>query len=296
MTWTPCSFRNRNGRELRGLFFDPPPERPPFPLGVVYLPGFVLGYSAVHRLGLHVLDRFSQAGFPGLVFDHAGVGESEGDSLCGAHDELSRHVASGGLLADTIDALGYFGSARPVERMLLIGHCGGALTASYAGAVDTRVVGLALLSPPALEVGEPDAAMPEGAVNQRLRFYRTRLTSGRSWTNLMLGRTDYRTLAKTMLSKVRITVGGAPSLRLNPRLLEAVRTVSRRGRVLIIAGDHDEQIRELNEFMRAVTGQGVTYKILPDTSHGFVTDESMSLLTAELDAFVHAAASLEANR
>jgi pimeloyl-ACP methyl ester carboxylesterase len=292
MSTVACSFRNRDGLEIRGLFFDPPADRSPAPLGIVYLPGFVLGYSAVHRLGLEVLDRFSRAGYPGYVFDQAGVGESDGESLAGPHEDLARHVADGGLVADTLEALQHFAGARAVTRLLLIGHCGGALTASYAGMRDKRVAGLVLLSPPVLKVGEPDAPVPVEAVNQRIRFYRTRLTSGRSWSNLILGRTDYRMLARTVWSKVRFAVGGAPTLAFNERLVEAVLAVARRGRVLIIAGDHDDQIRELNEFTRSVTNAGLAYTILPDTSHGFVTDESMDLLTAEMDAFAARVASL----
>lgn len=285
MTGNPCEFVNRNGHVLRGLFFDPPPASPSR-LGLVYLPGFVLGYTAVHRLALELLSGLAEHGYPGYVFDHAGVGESDGETLCGSHEALTRHVVGGGLLDDTIDALAHFRSARGVERLVLIGHCGGAITASYAASADPSVAGLILLSPPVMPVGEPSLRMPEEAANQRLRFYLAKVTSGRSWARLAFGQTDYRTLARTLWSKLMAKAAPAPAHAFNTRLMAAIRAVGKRGRVLLVVGDHDEEIREISAMMAVINADALTFKVLPDTSHGFVTDESLGRLKTEVEAFV----------
>lgn len=285
MNGTPCSFRNREGYLLHGLCFDPPPTVRQTGLGIVYLPGFVLGYSAVHRLGLDVLSALAEAGHPGFVFDHSGIGESEGPSLTGSHDALTRHVVGGGLVDDTLEALRYFRSCRPVERLLLVGHCGGALTASYAGAADSTVAALALLSPPVLPVGEPSVPMPEEAANQRLRLYLAKLTSGQAWRRLLFGRSDYRILGKTLLTKVARPLRRGAAHAFNERFVSAVRAVGRRGHVLLIVGDHDEEFRELCEMVELVGGPTITHATLADTSHGFVTDESMAHLLDRVSVF-----------
>ena len=291
MTVTPCAFRNRDGHLLRGLFFDPPPPRRAAGVGLIYLPGIVLGYTAVHRLACEVLGWGARAGVPGYVFDHAGIGYSEGATLAGTHEALAYHVNSGGLVPDTLEAMRHFRLERAVERILFVGHCAGALTASYAAGEDPGVAGMVLLSPPPLRSAGPDgsaAPMPAEAATQRLRLYREKLLSGRAWGRLASGRTDYRTLVRAIRARLPRASRRAADLPFNERLIEGIRAVSRRGQVRIIAGDHDERVRELAEMVRCVEGPRVSSVVLPDTSHGFVTDESMRLLSNEIDGFLRA--------
>lgn len=299
MTVTPCAFRNRDGHLLRGLFFDPPVPGAPARLGIIYLPGIVLGFTAVHRLASEVLARLARAGVPGYVFDHAGIGYSEGPTLSGSHEALAYHVNSGGLVEDTIEAMRHFRAERGIERFVLIGHCAGALTASYVGAREGGIAGMILLSPPPLRSAGPDGAaapMPVEAANQRLRLYRRKLLSGEAWARLFSGRTDYRTLLRALRARLTGSRRRRPSLPFNDRLIDGIRAVSRRGRVLILAGDHDERINELVALTQEVAAASVEHRVLPDTSHGFVTDESMRLLFGELDRFVQAVSGRPASR
>jgi hypothetical protein len=51
-------------------------------------------------------------------------------------------------------------------------------------------------------------------------------------------------------------------------------------------GDHDEEFRELSALVQLVGSSTITQATLADTSHGFVTDESMARLLALVADFV----------
>src|SRR5215471_11787114 len=144
-------LRNARGRAVKGIIVRPatPAARP---LGFVWVSGIVLGCAAVHRIGLAVAREVARAGHFACLSDPSGVGESEDDYPSGTHQELTAWVEAGNLVDDTLEAARFFARTTSVSSLALVGHCGGALTAMYAGAKDPQVRGMMLLSPPPVPI------------------------------------------------------------------------------------------------------------------------------------------------
>lgn len=290
-------FTNTRGQAVKGIVFGAGSGE----TGVVYLPGIVLGMTAVHRMGLGLAASLATAGYPTYLFDPAGVGESEGDFPAGTHPEVSAWVEAGHLVDDTLEALDAFVARAGLARVVLIGHCGGALTASYAAARHPAVAGALLICPPSLaSAAAPDALDRESVAATYRQQYLAKLSSPEAWLRLVRGHSSYRTIARLALGKLRRTLepwigrlrpaAGAPPEAprrvFNDRLRAALDTAHARGVALAaVFGDRDPELEAFRDLLRVIAAE-LPLRVFPDTSHGFVTEASMALLTAEVHRFV----------
>jgi pimeloyl-ACP methyl ester carboxylesterase len=294
-------FENSIGETLKGMVVAPESEGARRGVGFVYLPGIVLGTTAVHGLGLKVGEHLAEAGYTTVLFDQPGVGESEGDFPSGTHEELSTWVAEGGLLDGTIEIVDWTRSRLGLERVALIGHCGGALTAVDCAARHDGVVGVFLISPPPLrrEKGEREVERPEVA-DEYFTLYVRKLFDLEPWKNLITGKTDYRTLATVVRSKLgrafRSSVGGGGSSqgeaaieddgRFNPRLVGSMKRSLELGKKMtVIFGDRDVDMNNFRDFYRFHLDERVPLVVIDDSSHGFTTPEGQNRLTDEILRF-----------
>jgi len=136
LSYQEVSFQDRSGATLRGWYI-PPPE-PQVPRGA---PAVVYGHGngTDRRHWLPVAWEVHQAGFGQLLFDFAGRGESDGDTITLGPRE------SEGLIA----ALDYLESREEIDptRLALAGRSMGASAACLAAGRDPRVRALILDSP-----------------------------------------------------------------------------------------------------------------------------------------------------
>src|SRR5262249_52799553 len=137
-------FTNAAGRTIKGVLYGAPTRG----TGVIYVPGIVLGATAVHRLGIEMARELAGDGHLVCLFDPSGVGESEGDYPSGTHQQLTTWIESGSCVADTLEAIDHVTQGGGVRRVVLVGHCGGALTAIYAAARHPAVHAAMLICPP----------------------------------------------------------------------------------------------------------------------------------------------------
>jgi pimeloyl-ACP methyl ester carboxylesterase len=296
-------FTNRAGRAVKGVVYGHDAGRPR--VGVVYLPGIVLGATAVHRLGIDLARQLTQDGAPVCLFDPSGVGESEGDFPAGTHQELAVWVEGGNCLDDTLQTIDFFQARTGVREVVLVGHCGGALTAIYAAARHPAVSGALLICPPTVAMGRSHELDREGVARIYFTQYLDKLRSREAWLRLLRGRSSYRTILRLLTGKARRqlervrskvrppipTAGAAEPRAFNPRLLGALRTAhAARKRLAIVFGDRDPDIEDFRDFHRRHVPAEVSTRIFDETSHGFVTEESMALLFGEIRRFVGAAA------
>jgi pimeloyl-ACP methyl ester carboxylesterase len=295
-------FTNRQGSTIKGVVYGHDAARRR--VGVVYLPGIVLGATAVHRLGIDLARQLTQDGIPVCLFDPSGVGESEGDFPAGTHQEVAAWVEGGSCVDDTLQAIDFFQARTGVRELVLVGHCGGALTAIYAAARHPAVSGALLICPPTVAMGHTDELDREGVARIYLTQYLDKLRSREAWLRLLRGHSSYRTILRLVMGKARRQLDGVRSrLRppaapvaagaqrtFNPRLLGALRTAhAERKRLAIVFGDRDPDIEDFRDFHRRHVPAEVSTRIFDDTSHGFVTEESMALLFGEVRRFVGAA-------
>jgi pimeloyl-ACP methyl ester carboxylesterase len=301
---TPLKFVNRNGQAVKGVVVTPE-DTAASSTGFVYLPGIVLGSVAVHRLGLKVADRLAAQGHSTILFDQAGIGESEGDHPTGSHLELCGWVEGGALVADTLSAIDLFMAKTGVTQVGVLGHCGGALTAMYTAAKHPAVKGVFLISPPTYRMGAVPELEKQNVVDEYFGLYLRRLVTLESWKRLLAGKSDYATLVKVLRKRIGrklAALRGAPEPAspaaaasspaaespFNEALIESLNKVLGAGvQLTIVFGDRDPNLAEFHEFRAKFLPPSVPATIFEATSHGFVTEESLRLLFEAVDQFAN---------
>lgn len=140
-----------------------------------------------NRLHVRIARALATVGVSCVRFDLSGIGDSPARS-----DGLSVVQVFESEPREIMDAL----SERGYERFVLIGICSGADCAQRVAGIDPRVAGAILINPHDLE---EDPAWQAHAYS---RYYLTRsVTNPRAWLNLFTGRTNYRRLLSSLLTR-----------------------------------------------------------------------------------------------
>lgn len=263
MTRLPLTFRSR-GEELVGVVTVPPGVRDRADVGVV----FALSGSR-GRLGnsFHYpffSRAFAAAGVPTFRFDPAGIGDSSGSVAAGELRGLYREIQCGLFVDDTLAAVEAFRRRVEVRRLLLLGVCGGAITALLAAPRVPALDGLVLLSLPVLLDDPPGVLVPAPlptayARAVLVRSYARKLLSPSAWARFVAGRSDRRgilrfAMASLRPSRRRAVDPGAPhpNPRFNPRVVSALDAVVARAPVLVLFGEGDALRQHWEEDLRRV--------------------------------------------
>jgi pimeloyl-ACP methyl ester carboxylesterase len=281
-------FKNRENLAVKGIFLKPGRDVTAKKTGVVYLAGSVLGSTAVHRLGIDVVDLLSAQGYCGYIFDHSNTGESEGSLESGWSNKLIQIVIDGHMVDDTLAAIENFKNTQGIKEVVLIGHCGGGLTALYTASRLDCVKGVVLISTPILWEGDNDIEKSAGSVREYSQLYKRKLLSLDSWKKLFTGKTDYGLLFGFLKNRLwrsvsKKTIAARP---INKKFMDAFNKVKKDKKMLFIMGDRDPGVEEYKSFAKINLADSRESRILKDTSHGFVTHDSMELLFREIGAFI----------
>jgi pimeloyl-ACP methyl ester carboxylesterase len=285
MKRSPFSFTNKHGLRIKGIIFEPQGGMI-HKTGVIYLPGIVLGMTAVHRLGIDIACDLQVAGFPVLLFSHSRICESEGEFFSGTSEEFANFVKKGGFVEDTMEAISAFCAKCQLDNVVLIGHCGGALTAVYTAVKHSRVKKSILISPPLVGEIQETKAMTKGQSKELLTLYKYRLFSWKSWKRLLFGQSDYGQIFRMIRTKIAGTrppkkvAGQNPNI--NEQLIRGLESIGKKTDVTVVYGDRDQGIEEFRNYHDLFQRWNIRSQILPDTSHGFVTADSMRLLMEEI--------------
>lgn len=147
-----------------------------------------------------------------LRFDQSGTGDSEGFVASNIPmNDFFLMVMKGRFVEDTLQVLDWTRSNFPDFKIILMGQCGGCLSAAYSGAERLQdVYGYVLLAPPVLYL--PEQQKEEDAIRtfdaqQTLRGYMRKVCLFRSYINLVKGKSDlmlfFRSLESVVASKIR---------------------------------------------------------------------------------------------
>lgn len=291
MTRVPVTFASR-GEELVGIVTLPAGVRDRADVGVV----FALSGSR-GRLGnsFHYpffSRAFAAAGVPTFRFDPAGLGDSSGSVAAGELRGLYREIQSGLFVEDTLAAVEAFRRRVEVRRLLLLGVCGGAVTALLAAPRVPGLDGVILLSLPVLLDDPPGvlepAPLPRAYARAVLaRSYARKLLSPSAWARFVAGRSDRRgilrfAMASLRPSRRRAADPGAPhpNPRFNPRVVSALDAVVERAAVLVLFGEGDayrqyweEDVRRVYWSSRPRYAQRIEEHFLPGCNHMFTLRE-----------------------
>jgi uncharacterized protein len=200
----------------------------------------------------HMARRLAALGYPVLRYDPPGLGDSTGSIETGPTDDFYGSVQSGRYLPDTLAAIEELRRRVMPRKIVLLGVCGGAITALGAAALAEGVAGAALLSIPVmLDFASQELAerIPTEYARKYLwSLYGRKLASAAAWWRLLTLRSDVplmRTYLAAAFRRVRKGNGngapaGAGKQKLNPRFVDWLGALCRRqGRALFIFGDDD---------------------------------------------------------
>jgi pimeloyl-ACP methyl ester carboxylesterase len=175
--------------------------------------------------------QFCAAGYSVLRFDFPGGGDSSGEF---ADPDTYRKVFLDNK-EFTRTALDYLLAESGGERAICFGLCSGAYNSLLSGAADSRIEAAILLALPTVQLGE-QAITHDTVAHLRLHCYWRKLFQWRSWVNLLLLRSRFRTMGHAVLSRFR---KGREGLQLDPGVWDSFRTFAKRGDLFLVYGDQD---------------------------------------------------------
>lgn len=203
---TPVSFANRDGLRLFGVLHEPLSGVAPGTPAVILLSPGVKMRVGPQRLYLRLTRLFLDLAVPVLRFDCHGLGDSEGVLPEDQLRDVYGQIEVGRFVNDTIDAMSWLQQRTGIDRFILSGLCGGAITGLLAGARDPRMVGLLALGMTPLlasKSADPSRYMTSGQLEDIGRSYLRKLFRPDAWLRLLTFQTDYRLLYRSVLRATR---------------------------------------------------------------------------------------------
>ncbi len=275
--------RGEDGLARRGILTMPAEGRGT--TAVLLLPAGLKYRIGPHRLNVKLARRLAASGYLVLRFDPLGLGESDGAIAPGPMREIWRTVESGRFVDDVLLAATTLRARHGVERLLVGGLCGGAITAQLAaarvpGAIDGVVsFGTAVT----LSGGEGAAVRPvsTGIARHHFQSYLQKLLSRDAWARLLGGESDFASISATLRGVLRglwrkrsAGAGVTPFPNENPAFIESFHALERRQMPhLLVFGDGDNRWLEFNEAILrrylkgARQGAGYEIELIPQANH-----------------------------
>lgn len=201
----PVVFPNASGQCLFGMLHRPAFNRAQGAAVLLLSPG-IKGRIAPHRLYIKLARQLCEAGFMVLRFDFYGLGDAEGELEEKRVADVYAAVAMGRYTDDTLAAMDWMQREYRVDRFVLSGLCGGAITGLFAGARDPRVQALAGFGIPVIQYGDEALRykyLSSGEQSQFRRGYFRKLLDWKSWLRLLTFRSDFGIIAKVFLSPLK---------------------------------------------------------------------------------------------
>ena len=204
----PITFTNKSGKKLFGILHTPEATVPGrTKVGVNLLNPGIKYRVAPHRMNVKLARRLCKQGYYVLRFDPEGIGDSEGelpDGLLTA--DIWEQIQKGLFIQDVKAANDFFIEKCSIEHLLLIGNCGGAISALVSSQEDSRVKGLALIDVPVnLRTAQQTFADKVAPGSEKADWlfieYLKRIFRPESWYRFLTLKTDYRALLKTIVLK-----------------------------------------------------------------------------------------------
>lgn len=206
---SPVTFHNKNGRRLFGIVHSP--EQTSFgggKIGINLLNPGIKYRVAPHRLNVKLARELCRKGYHVLRFDPEGIGDSEGELPDGMQiADVWGEIQTGLFVRDTISANDFFIKNYALDKLILIGNCGGAITALISGGIDERVKGLCLIDVPVYlwnakrNIADTIVAGSHQA-DRIFTTYLKKLTNPSTWYKALTLQADFRTAAKLVSLKI----------------------------------------------------------------------------------------------
>lgn len=199
---TAVKFKNKQGHQLFGIFHESDAVVRK-EVGIILLSPGVKMRVAPHRMYLEMTERFIELGFPVLRFDFYGLGDSEGEIDEGLLADLYGRIQTGMYVDDTVSALDWMQAECGLDKFIVGGLCGGAITGLLCGMQDRRIDSLLGIGiPVTLDSANMDRmeTLSSGYLERLRKGYVRKLLDPRSWLRLLTFQSDFRVMFKSLQS------------------------------------------------------------------------------------------------
>lgn len=272
---TAVTISSTGGHDLCAVLYEPSGE--PRKKGFVFTHGGMIGLNGAFRFNTRAARKMAEIGYPCICCDTHGMGRSTGKMENQEQRILFRKICTGLFASDVENATGYLKDKTRVEKAVLFGVCGGAITNifahSYYKNVDESIILSVPVMLPSLEYGE--VRMSEGYARFYLGLYMRKTFNPKAWWRFITGKSEMNKILKSVQvtvssflkrssgkksqvsevkqpqqvrSGVSVAVPGVGDLQFNYAFLDAYRKiVKRRGRIYFIFGEHDNFKWEFNK-------------------------------------------------
>lgn len=187
-------FENNQGQNLVAIAHFP--EINTRKTGILFVHSGVQGRHGNTDQYVAYAREFCRNGFPCFRFDPNGLGDSDGVIEPMDMRDFYGSIQMGRYVDDTLCAIAKF-KLLGVEKIILFGLCGGAITALLAASMSKDIQAILLLSTPViLDSGNIDYQLriPKETASLHLQTYVRKIFNPKYWLRFLTFKSDYSTI------------------------------------------------------------------------------------------------------
>lgn len=299
--WPSSEMRNCiqfeiDGQWLRGVCHEPPgvsgdPESGR--TGVLFGNSGWLPRSGRGDLSVHLADAQAQDGYWAFRFDMPGLGDSDGD-LPTESWELLNMIQVGDHGPFTCWLAGELKKRYGLEKIILAGHCGSAMSAVYAAMLDNSNVVSGLILMDMVFEAVPRAVLANGSPGQPApplrNFFGKARRLAKRWILKAPGGDKLKTLYRQSIRASEKFRGLDVPANSNTKLMEAWRRVmDKRLPTLIISAHHPAAGGKFDylAYLKVEQQPGVTSVAIEGTTHSFLEGNGGQAVLAHCANWLH---------
>ena len=274
-----------NAKTHYGILHVPSIDSPNNRIGVNILCPGTKHRVGPHRLNVKLARRLCSFGYYVFRFDPQGVGDSEGELKEGLLSKAWSQIQRGLFVEDTIIANGIFAEMAGVEKITLLGLCGGAVTAILTAEKDAKVDNVVAIDVPItisdFEERKYDEIITSKTYADNLfKMYLRKAFAPKAWARLLTFQTDYKAMLKVLRFRFASFWGESSpgkkehSRNFNLALLEAFQNIHLVGKHVLFIGAEKEYTRGEfeEEFLPCIQMHGESnsnwdYHVVKDSNH-----------------------------
>lgn len=256
-------FKNLAGLKLRGVLHRHDPGKD-MQISIICLNTGLNDMVGWHRIQVKMARKLSADGYSVLRYDDAGIGDSEGDIDKESIVEIFSDIETGMFVQNATAAVQFMEKMFPRNKIVLLGFCGGGLTAMHCAAANGRVGGIIDIGGPVtLSSNEYLQKKDPWVVQKNVQKYRSKIFRLRPWINFLTFRGEYGVVFRSIKSFVWHKIKGeydekplapdlAESKNLNRNFFHSFEKYAKSGRpCLFFFAEHDSATWEFKKYFLA---------------------------------------------